>query len=338
MTGTANVGGLAGYSLYTAKIDNSYPTGSVAAVTTHAGGVSGVTETPTVSMCYSACTVTGTLPDTGGLIGSGGTSTVSSYYDSDRDLPRTTAEMLLQSNYTGWDFTGIWTTSGGSYPYLRWQGSAHIPVPQGTISQEEGLSPRVDYRPLRGIHRFFIDISVIPGYATCKEIAMDLTKIHGMDIVILCGIYGAGKMEFARKYFLGRERSRISRSDIRRAMYEMANFGEHWTPERFSEENDSLVKHIERKTVEHFLHFKKNVLVINTFATKKSRRGIIEMARQMKRSIGAIFLNRPLDQCIARNAESSLPVPQEVVYALHHRVELPDKSEGFDEILLVNFK
>lgn len=137
VTGNQYVGGLTGYSLYTAKIDNSYATGSVTATTTNAGGVSGVTETSTVSMCYSACTVTGTLPDTGGLIGSGGTATVSSYYnsdvsglsDNDRGLPRTTAEMLLQSNYTGWDFTGIWTTSGGSYPYLRWQGSAHIPVP-----------------------------------------------------------------------------------------------------------------------------------------------------------------------------------------------------------------
>ncbi len=189
-----------------------------------------------------------------------------------------------------------------------------------------------------GSFLFFIDISVITGYAPLKENAMDLTKMHGMNIVLLCGIYGSGKMEFARKYFLGKERSRVSRSEIRRAMYEMANFGEHWTPERFSEENDSLVKHIERKTVEHFLHFKKNVLVINTFATKKSRRSIIETARQMKRTIGAIFLNRPLDQCVARNAQGSLPVPQEVIYALHHRIELPEKSEGFDEVLVVNFK
>ena len=167
---------------------------------------------------------------------------------------------------------------------------------------------------------------------------MDLTKMHGMHIILLCGIYGSGKMEFARKYFLGKERSRVSRSEIRKAMFEMANFGEHWTPERFSEENDSLVKHIERKTVEHFLHFKKNVLVINTFATKKSRRGIIETARQLKRTIGAIFLNRPLEQCLARNSQSSLPVPQEVLYALHHRIELPEKGEGFDDVLVVNFK
>ncbi len=167
---------------------------------------------------------------------------------------------------------------------------------------------------------------------------MDLTKIHSQDIILLCGIYGSGKMEFAKKYFLGRERARISRSDIRKAMFEMANFGEHWTPEQFSEESDSLVKHIERKTVEHFLHFKKNVLVINTFTTKKSRRGIIETAHQMKRTIGAIFLNRSLEQCLARNGQSPLPVPQDVIYNLHHRIEVPEKSEGFDEVLIVNFK
>ncbi|HOD13457.1 MAG TPA: ATP-binding protein [Spirochaetota bacterium] len=167
---------------------------------------------------------------------------------------------------------------------------------------------------------------------------MDLSKFDRLDIVLICGLYGSGKNEFAAKHFLGKGRSRISRSDIRKHMYEMTNFGEKWDAGRFSEENDALVKHIERRIVEHFLQLKKSILIINTYVSKKSRRGMIEAARQMKKTIGAIFINRPLEECLERNKHNASVVPQEVIYSMHHRIELPDKSEGFDEAAVVTYK
>jgi len=171
-----------------------------------------------------------------------------------------------------------------------------------------------------------------------KENAMDFSKMDNLDIVLLCGLYGSGKMEFAMKYFQGKDRSRISRSDIRKSVYEMTNFGKPWTPDRFSEENDALVKHIERKIVEHLIHQKKKILLINTFITKRSRQAILDLARQSKKSIGAVFLNRPLEQCLERNGKSTLAVPQEVIYKLFSRIELPEKGEGFNEIMTVAYK
>jgi len=171
-----------------------------------------------------------------------------------------------------------------------------------------------------------------------KETTMDTSKMDNLDIILLCGLYGSGKTEFATKYFLGKDRNRISRSDIRKSMYEMTNFGERWTPDRFSEDTDALVKHIERKIVEHFTHQKKKILIINTYITKKSRQSIIELARQTKKTIGAVFLNRPLEQCLERNSKSALAVPQEVIYKLHSRIEVPEKSEGFNEVMIVTFK
>ncbi len=167
---------------------------------------------------------------------------------------------------------------------------------------------------------------------------MDTSKMDHLDIILICGLYGSGKTEFAVKYFLGKDRNRISRSEIRKNMYEMTNFGEKWTPDRFSEDTDALVKHIERKIVEHFSHQKKKILVINTYITKKSRQAIVDLARQTKKSIGAIFLNRPLEQCLERNGKSALTVPQEIIYKLNSRIELPDKSEGFDEVMIVTYK
>lgn len=167
---------------------------------------------------------------------------------------------------------------------------------------------------------------------------MDLSKFDRLDIVLICGLYGSGKNEFAAKHFLGKDRSRISRSDIRKNMYEMTHFGEKWEAGLFSEENDALVKHIERRIVEHFLHLKKSILIINTYLTKKSRHGMIEAAHQMKKTVGAIFLNRSLDECLERNKRNVVVVPQEVIYNMHHRIEIPEKSEGFDEVAVVTFK
>jgi predicted kinase len=167
---------------------------------------------------------------------------------------------------------------------------------------------------------------------------MDLAKIDYLDIILLCGMYGSGKMEFAVKHFKGKGRARVSRSEIRKDLYEMINFGDSWTSDRFTEEDDALVKHIERKTVEQLLYLKKKILVINTFVTKKSRQGFVDIARQMKLTIGAIFINRPLEQCLDRNSRNPIPVPTEIIYKLYPRIELPEKSEGFNEVLTVSYK
>jgi predicted kinase len=184
----------------------------------------------------------------------------------------------------------------------------------------------------------FIDKGNFLSYTLKKETAMDFSKMENLDIILLCGLYGSGKMEFAQKYFQGKGRSRISRSEIRRNVYEMTNFGEQWTPDRFSEENDALVKHIERKIMEHLVHQKKKILLINTFITKRSRQAILDLAHQSKKTVGAVFLNRPLEQCLERNGKSSLAVPQEVIYKLNSRIELPEKSEGFNEVMTVTYK
>jgi predicted kinase len=167
---------------------------------------------------------------------------------------------------------------------------------------------------------------------------MDISKFHQLNIVLLCGLYGSGKTEFALKYFKGKDRSRISRSEIRKHMYEMIHFGEKWASDNFTEENDALVKHIERKTLEHFLFNKQKVLIVNTFLTKKSRKWFIEMAHGMKKTIGAIFLERPLEQCLSRNEHNVVAVPREVVTRLFYKIEPLEKSEGFDEVITVNFK
>lgn len=167
---------------------------------------------------------------------------------------------------------------------------------------------------------------------------MNLEKIHSMDIILLAGLYGSGKTEFASQYFSGRGRNRISRSEIRKSIHDMSNFGEKWDAKNFNETDDTLVKHIERKIIEHYIHNKRKILLINTFVTKKSRKTYIESAKASKRSIGIVYLNSPLRTCIEQNERFGKGVPTTVINTLYPRVELPEKSEGFNEIeIITNF-
>lgn len=162
-----------------------------------------------------------------------------------------------------------------------------------------------------------------------------MNNIHKCNIVLLGGLYGSGKTEFALKNFKNHSRYRISRSEIRKLMFEMTNFGTQWTADKFTEEDDVLVKHVERKILEHYLHNKRNVLIVNTFVTPESRSRFLKLARDLKRTIGMVFLDIPVDICIKNNENKSSGVPDYIVHQLSNKKVLPSRKEGFDEVLIV---
>jgi len=163
-----------------------------------------------------------------------------------------------------------------------------------------------------------------------------IEKFKTYNIVLLCGLYGAGKTEFANMYFKNSGLYRISRLELRKLMYEMTHFGEPWAAEKFNEEDDVLAKHVERKITEHFIQNKRNVLIINTFMTKKSRQRFISIAKENKKTIGAIFLDTPLEKCIEQSKRLSLNIPEYVIRQLHSKKELPTKLEGFNDVLIIH--
>ncbi|MDR0515782.1 MAG: hypothetical protein LBH25_01910 [Fibromonadaceae bacterium] len=158
VVGTDYVGGLVGGNLK-GTVNNSYSTGVVDGKS-YVGGLIGdnignlTTQTSanpvanlkgTVSNSYSIGLVKGEK-NVGGLIGSNGHHTVTfgdkvtsiapvgkiinSYYDkdtsgqneTDRGMPKYTAQMKRVATYTDWDFTQIWglsDTINNGYPHLR---------------------------------------------------------------------------------------------------------------------------------------------------------------------------------------------------------------------------
>jgi hypothetical protein len=140
--GDMGVGGFAGSSTDNGILRDCYATGNVSTRFDESdyewfrvltGGFSGMGGN--ITNCYAAGKVSG--DDSGGLVGGEiegvdwtRAIVTTSYYnmettgqdDSGMGIPKTTEEMMQQTTFEGWDFSGIWKIDeDSSYPYLRWQ-------------------------------------------------------------------------------------------------------------------------------------------------------------------------------------------------------------------------
>ena len=163
----------------------------------------------------------------------------------------------------------------------------------------------------------------------------DLSKLLKLDIILVCGLPGAGKSYFSRKEFKGAGRKRVNRKEIRRMLFEMTNFGEKWSEQNFSSVDEHLVKHTERKMIEHLLTSGEKVLVDNTSVTPASRSLYVKIAKSMNKTIGVIFLDTDVSICIERNRLLEDPSPERIIARISAEKTLPVKSEGFNDILVL---
>lgn len=165
---------------------------------------------------------------------------------------------------------------------------------------------------------------------------MDLKNFEKLDVVLVCGLPASGKSHFARKFFIDSGRKRVNRKEIRRLLYEMTNFGDKWSEGMFSRIDENLVKHTERRLIEHLMVNNAKILVDNTSVTAASRKIYISTARRFNKSIGVIFLNTPVLRCLERNRGEEDPVPGTVISNLSAALTFPTKDEGFIEVLVID--
>lgn len=132
----AYLGGLEGYA-YNETISNSAALGAVngagssSATASSVGGAEGYGYSGSLSDSYASGLVTGTSASTtGGLVGSGDVAVSNAYWDtattgqssdgSTTAVGLTTAQMESASNFSGWNFTTVWSIQNGVLPYLQW--------------------------------------------------------------------------------------------------------------------------------------------------------------------------------------------------------------------------
>ncbi len=148
ISGYGNVGALVGTATNNTNISNSYAMGAVTAYGSapgYVGGLVGNLQQSTLANSYSMGSVSGMVR--GGLVGTQSGSTItSSYYDADvagftggYGTGATTAAMMQQSTYQGWDFTNTWSImSGYSYPNLVYR---DIPQPNPVVPEQPVTPP-----------------------------------------------------------------------------------------------------------------------------------------------------------------------------------------------------
>ena len=164
---------------------------------------------------------------------------------------------------------------------------------------------------------------------------LDLEEFYYLDIVLVCGLPASGKSQFAKSNFKPQEFKRINRKEIRRLLFEMTTFEDKWTEKEFANVDEGMVKQIERKLLENFLQNNQKVLIDNTSVSILSRKSYVQLAIQMKKSIGVIFINTPVQTCMQRNHKKSDPIPDRIISNLSAAIEFPDSREGFKEVAII---
>jgi predicted kinase len=165
---------------------------------------------------------------------------------------------------------------------------------------------------------------------------MDLARFEKFDVVLICGLPGSGKSHFAKLYFEKSGRMRVNRKEIRKFIFEMINFGKQWSEANFSSSDEVLVRHTERKIVEHLLQNKNKILIDDTSTSSESRKNYIGIVKQAHKTIGAIFIHTSPAKCIERNRVRQDPIPEIVISKLAAGIEIPETEEGFGEVLIVS--
>ena len=182
VTGNYSLGGLVGWNEGQGNISNSYATGSVTG-NDNVGGLVGTNLVSTVSNSYATGSVKGNS-DVGGLVGYnyGGTVTASYYNrqttgqnDTGKGEPKTTAELLTPTGYTGiyatWDDdTDYWDFgTNGQYPVLKIDVNGN-----GTAGEAADLRAQ---RPLRFRQTSYA--FAIPNTASINDV---VGIVRGLDV------------------------------------------------------------------------------------------------------------------------------------------------------------
>ncbi|MCL2480256.1 MAG: ATP-binding protein [Spirochaetaceae bacterium] len=167
---------------------------------------------------------------------------------------------------------------------------------------------------------------------------MPLEQFRKCDMVLVCGLPGSGKSYFARKYFAKSGRKRVNRKEIMRTLYEMITFNDKWSEDKFDSVDENLVKHLEKKIIEHLFQLGEPLLIDNMSISTESRGAYVAMANRNKKTISAIFVNTDLATCLKRNRERDAHevVPESVISNLIAKIEYPDRKEGFKDVLIID--
>lgn len=165
------------------------------------------------------------------------------------------------------------------------------------------------------------------GKNSMRPVGMD-----DVDMLLIGGLQGSGKSSLATRAF--KDRRRVNRDEIR-AFHKRLTCGAEWSAGDWSRDLEPLVTTIEDALIRHELRAGRRLVIDNTLIHERLRAPYVALAREAGRSVGCLFLDVPLEICLARNRARVSPVPEAVVRDFHAARRMPVIAEGFDFVKVV---
>ena len=145
---------------------------------------------------------------------------------------------------------------------------------------------------------------------------------------ILIGIPGSGKSTWINHNISSD--IRIISPDIH--LEEKYNY--EWTPARASEAWAISYQQFARS-----LQVEETIVWDATFLRPIDRSAILHIANGFGYHTRAVVLLVPLDVCLERNRRRKrTPVPDDKIIVMHNLLSMPNPSEGFDEVVVIDPK
>jgi predicted kinase len=132
-----------------------------------------------------------------------------------------------------------------------------------------------------------------------------------MEAIIFCGIQGAGKSTFYKKYFFN--------THVRISLDLLKTRNREW------------------QFLQTCIRTRQRFVVDNTCPAAEDRKKYIDIARAAGFSVICYFFDTPLSEALKRNEKRSgkARVPVAGIKGTYNKLQPPDLSEGFDELVIL---
>lgn len=149
--------------------------------------------------------------------------------------------------------------------------------------------------------------------------------MNGLTFAMLCALPAAGKSTYAAAFLRDHPEYNLVCPDLIR---------EQLTGDA---SDQSLDVHVWTVSVPHLIRLaaqrRQSVLFDSTAYRRKSRKGLIKLAKAEGYRIVAHVIRTPFEECVKRNAARARVVPLFVLEKMRDKWQDPSADEGIDEIV-----
>ena len=143
-------------------------------------------------------------------------------------------------------------------------------------------------------------------------------------LFMMIGLPASGKSTIAREMVMTEDAEIVSSDLIRKEL-----FGS----EEVQKDNNKVFEIVHNRLIEG-LEAGKNMIFDATNIDYKKRRAFLQRLNKLNVQKIAILVATPYEECLERNAKRKRKVPEEAITRMYHNFYIPQRYEGFDEIII----